>query len=429
MAPRISLEASLSTQGAHVVRSVGPDGHTLGARFDLEALPRVDAALTGMPVSQVPRVVERLCGICPVAHHLAGLGALEALHGVQRLPKAARFTRRLLHHGSAVDQLALRLVHLDVRACMALRKVGRAAMAAAGSPGHFPTTGTPGGVLHPVDPACLAPLRDQARQALEVAASLLEQARGQSGAMEAFAGPQVGHGEADGAFDGLEVCLVNGDGSPDLLGERLRAVTPTGQVAVPGAGAHQWPTLVTESCPGQVAPRPLLHAPGASGPGRPYRVGPVSQLRVGALTTPLAGAQQERWLRDEPDIVVARVVMLLHALEVVAELADQPQAFAGPLVLDELPACRQGTGTGWVESPRGLLVHSYRADGAGLLAAAQILTPTAQNEPWLAALLARAGTSQARMEQAIQEADPCLPCVSAPQGMMDLTVTTVETGV
>ncbi|MCL1841596.1 MAG: hypothetical protein FWF75_07620, partial [Propionibacteriaceae bacterium] len=80
----------------------------------------------------------------------------------------------------------------------------------------------------------------------------------------------------------------------------------------------------------------------------------------------------------------------------------------------------------------GLLVHRYVGGADGLMASASILTPTAQNEPWMAALLRQAASSGIEgtqltlaMEDAIREADPCLPCTSAPIGQMGLAVDTV----
>jgi NAD-reducing hydrogenase large subunit len=80
-----------------------------------------------------------------------------------------------------------------------------------------------------------------------------------------------------------------------------------------------------------------------------------------------------------------------------------------------------------VDGARGLLVHRYRVDRAGAVDQALVLTPTAQNEYWLARLLVaalRAGAGETALEGAIREADPCLPCVSAPAGLMGVEVET-----
>ncbi|MCL2490012.1 MAG: hypothetical protein FWF36_04705, partial [Propionibacteriaceae bacterium] len=64
----------------------------------------------------------------------------------------------------------------------------------------------------------------------------------------------------------------------------------------------------------------------------------------------------------------------------------------------------------------------------GRIVRATILTPTAQNEPWLDGLLTSAVASGDNLvvEDAIREADPCLPCSSAPAGTMDLVIDEVE---
>lgn len=486
---RISLDTSLSPLGATIVT----DGQE--AWFDLAGLPRVDTQLTGRPAATVPPLVERLCGICPVPHHLAGLAALEALTGAAPLPETALATRRLLLYASTVDQLALRLAQVDISAVRPLRQAAKAAMTAAGSPGHFPTTGVPGGVRALPEAEALAEAAQVAQQALPVAERLVEalrpdagaEARTQAGAeADACTRAATNAGAADTAsqnaggqqaalppYTGLEVCLVDADDHPDLMGPFLRAVDAAGRGVLEGATPDQWRELVTESRPGSVAPRPLLHLPAdpAGHPGHPYRVGPLAQLAVGSLTTPRASAHQQTWLtrRDQNGAsgnlaAHARAIILLHALEVVADLTGQPHLFSGTVAAQaptaagapapaEAPATSQApaasaeapgtsqasatrTGTGWVESPRGLLVHSYTADPDGTLTAAQILTPTVQTEPWLADMLTSLAPalSQASaeaslpeevrcaVEQAVQAADPCLPCVSAPAGSMGVSV-------
>ena len=97
---------------------------------------------------------------------------------------------------------------------------------------------------------------------------------------------------------------------------------------------------------------------------------------------------------------------------------------------------KPGTGIGVVDGPRGLLAHEYEVDEAGTVTGCRILTPTAQNEGWLAGMLraslAAAGDGdadrEAWAEAAIRAADPCLPCTSAPEGGMGVTVDDAEHG-
>jgi NAD-reducing hydrogenase large subunit len=410
---RLVLDEIVDPFGASVSVTRAPDGSVREARFDLTGLPRVDGMLAGQPVGDVPRMVERLCGICPAAHHLAGVRALEALAGVGMLPPAARAVRRLLHLGSALEAHAPRLLATDRDGALALRRLGKAAMTAAGSPGHFPVTAVPGGVLRPVAPSDLDALADQVAQVLAVAVRAAQR--------------QVEADFPQPAWSGADVALVEASGHPDLLGTHLVAVAADG-TSITAAAPDEWDATVAEQFPGATAPRPHLVALG-TGDGR-YRVGPTAQLRVGRLTTPLAASLQQAWLAADGSAAAARAIITVHAVEAVVGLIEDA-TLLGDEVATPVGGYRPGAvGVGWVDGPRGLLVHRYATGSDGRLTSAQILTPTAQNEPWLADLLTRAlaeGTGPG-MEAAVREADPCLPCSSAPEGAMGLQVRESEEG-
>ena len=224
--------------------------------------------------------------------------------------------------------------------------------------------------------------------------------------------------------------MINEDGNPDIFGTRVRAAR---------AGStwkefdfEEWNQQVAEENPGAPAPHPYLSALGPV-PGR-YRVGPVAQLSVGDLPSELARKAQARWLAGGRDAASARAIITLHVLEKTVELVSELLRL---LELGELEACppqeqvpfQEGVATGLVDGPRGLLAHTYRSDSQGIITSATILTPTAQNEPWLADLLTEAIDRedvgrQAALEQSIREADPCLPLSSAPEGQMGLRVDT-----
>lgn len=401
---RLTLDEIIDPAGARVIVDRAPDGSVRGARFDLTGLPRVDPMLVGRSALEVPTLVERLCGVCPAAHHLAGTRALESLLGVRELTPAADRSRRLLHHASAVATHAIRAMSSDPDATMALRRLAKAVSTAVGSPGHFPVTAIPGGVSTAVTDAA----RDDALALLPDALA----------AAERIARRLLAESDRTGEdFAGADVALVDVAGRPDLLGDRLRAVADDGATIVDGASVDVWDELVTESVPGAMAPRPYLTALGAERGG--YRVGPVAQLRVGELTTPDAAGLQEQWLHRGTGAAAARAVITLHSVEAIGEQLNRE---VGDALAVPVPAVAAGVGVGWVDGPRGLLVHRYTVADDGLVGAAQILTPTAQNEPWLGQLLAASLGDESSMEDAIREADPCLPVSSAPAGTMGLSV-------
>jgi NAD-reducing hydrogenase large subunit len=464
--------------GAVVVRVVrGPDGRVREARLDLAGLPPVGPLLVGRPVADLPGLVARLCGLCPAAHHLAGVRALEDLAGV-RPPHGAEAVRRVLHHGAALVAHAPRLAGVDPAAAARRDAPGRAGGAAAGAPGHLPATAVPGGVRAGVPEPARAALA--ARLPAALAAATRVALAGAGGAVPGGAVPGGGvpgggvpgggvpggavPGGADPSpaagpwppFPGADAALVDACGRPDLLGGRLRMVAADGAVLAAAARPRGWDALVAEAAPGAATPRPHLRA---LGPGRgSYRVGPVAQLRVGALRTPVAAVLQDEWRAGGAGSAGARAVLAVHAVEELARLLDAAPWRTGPLVRPAPPTAGVArVGVGWVDGPRGLLVHRYAADLDGVVTAATVLTPTAQNDAWLAGLLrhalaapdggagaelagpAPAPAPRARpadsrvtgdlaagralaLEAAVREADPCLPCTDAPPGAMALRV-------
>jgi NAD-reducing hydrogenase large subunit len=436
MTETIRLDQVVTGVGARISVEVDSNGGVTGAWFVLDDLPRVEGLLLGRPVAAVPTLVEHLCGICPVAHHLAGVRALESLTGAEPITGTAQAVRRLLHYGDVLQTHASHGVDVDIDRSYALQSFARRVVTAAAGPGHFPQCAVPGGVLAPVTTADRDALADDAGLAVQAAEELVAQVHAGGGLTRSH------------EWAGYDVALTDEQGQLDLYGSQLRAVSAKDarpQKPVLIAGADEWTTIVAEARTGMTASRPFLRLFGAEVGG--YRVGPVAQLRIGELTTRQAESARERWLDAGGGAKWARAIVALHAAEIVSDLLRRPELTAGPLLSATGTSARgsqpspDGVGTGWVDGARGLLVHTYRTGHDGKLVDACITTPTAQNERWLAALLTAtakahplpAGLSTSlpppklveAMEAAVREADPCLPCTSLPVGRMGLAINVV----
>ena len=416
MSETIHLDQLVDPFEAKVVVVRDGAGSIVDARFDLAGLPRLDPMLVGKDVAGVPDLVKMLCGICPVAHHLAGVAALESLSGIapDDLPRAVRDQRLLLHHGSVLDSLASRFIGRDRELAVRLRRLGKLAMKAAGAPGHFPDVAVPGGVRVPVDAEALAELAAQLPLLDDDLASLLLDL------------PSSAAGASSGArFDGLDVAVVDARGKLDPLGGYVGLIGEAGN----GGGvdeatpASEWAPRVKETRPGAPDPRPVIELEATNGSGTRawnYRVGPISRARfreAGAATNDPFEAQ----LLTLSDSVAALMGLAEALAEGSSGASEASTADAGTWASSSM---RAGTGIGVVDGPRGLLAHEYAVDEAGTVTSCRILTPTAQNEGWLAGMLraslaaAGDGDKEAWAESAIRAADPCLPCTSAPEGGM-----------
>lgn len=369
---KLQLDQIIDPLQATIIRD--PDGT---ARFDLSGVPRVDALLVGRPLAEVPGLITRLCGLCPVTHHLAGIRALDDLLGLRPSP-TAQAVRRLLHHGSVIAVMGVRFLAEDRSLAIALKQVGGAVMAAAGAPGHFPDVAVPGGVRSVAQVEGLSAQLDRVRPRVSSLIDTLPTTWSDT-------------------FAGLDVVVVDEAGAPDPLGSWLRA----GTTMIPVSSLSE---VLVETNPTDIAPRPRLLMEGQL---QTYRVGPVARFPSVAPRRAQAMAVQE-------------------SIDAVLELLSRPELVEGEI--GGPPASLEGVtgvGVGVVDGPRGLLVHEYRADGTGRLAASRIITPTAQNEGWMSDMLTTAlatGQGTIAVEDAIRAADPCLPCTAAPPGAMNLTI-------
>ncbi len=60
---------------------------------------------------EMPVITPRICGICPVSHHLASSKACDAVAGVTP-PRTANLLRELLHMGQIIQSHSMHFFHL-----------------------------------------------------------------------------------------------------------------------------------------------------------------------------------------------------------------------------------------------------------------------------------------------------------------------------
>jgi NAD-reducing hydrogenase large subunit len=85
------------------------------ARLHIVEFRGFEKFIQGRPYWELPVLVQRLCGICPVSHHLAAAKAIDQLVGVdpENLPISATKLRKLLHFGQVLQSHALHFFHLS----------------------------------------------------------------------------------------------------------------------------------------------------------------------------------------------------------------------------------------------------------------------------------------------------------------------------
>jgi coenzyme F420-reducing hydrogenase alpha subunit len=408
--PRVEGEGALAVQ----VRN----GAVTDVKLKIFEPPRFfEALLRGRHFDEAPDITARICGICPVAYQMSAVHALEDAFGV-RVKGQLRALRRLLYCGEWIESHALHVFMLHapdflgypdaiqmardhpdvVRRGLELKKTGNAIIRLLG-----------GREVHPINVRVGGFYRVPTRRELAGLEGPLLRARDAALESVRWAG---GLPFADFEQDYEFVALRHPDEYPFNEG---RVVSNKGlDVAAREYEEH----VIEEQVPYSHALHARLRERGD------YFVGPMARyaLNFDRLSPLAQEAARTAGLppacRNPFQSIVVRCVELVYAcdeaLRIIAAY-EQPEVSA-----IDVPV-RAASGFACTEAPRGLLYHRYRVDQDGLIAEANIVPPTSQNQQiiendlWhvVAASLALPDDQlTARCEQAIRNYDPCISCAT-----------------
>jgi sulfhydrogenase subunit alpha len=373
--------------------------------------------LEGRSFEEVPDMVARICGICPVAYQMSAVHALESIFGTDPGPWV-RAMRRVLYCGEWIESHALH-IHLlaapdflghesvvamaadhpgEVRRGLALQGLGNALIALFGGRSVHPIGVRAGGFHRAPAPDAVRAMLERLRAALPDAQALVAwtAALPLPDAAQTFTSVALRH---DSEYPLNEGRIVSDDGL---------------DIAIADFADH--------FAEHQVAHSTALHALLR---GKPYLVGPLARLNLDGDRLPQAVRDTLRATgiafpsRNPFHSIVARAAEIHFALVEAIRILETYSPPAAPFVEVEP---RAGVGFGCTEAPRGLLWHRYETDGEGLVAAARIVPPTSQNqariEEDLHLALEAFGLDQPdealrrHAETVIRNYDPCISCAT-----------------
>ena len=428
------------------------------ARLHIVEFRGFERFIQGRPFWEVPVLVQRLCGICPVSHHLAAAKAMDRIVGGENLTPTAEKMRRLMHYGQFFQSHALHFFHLvspdllfGFDADVAIRNViGVAAkypdlavqgvmmrtygqeliLRTAGKKIHG-TGAIPGGVNKNLSIAERDFLLKDAEQMLVWARGALKIAKEYT----------LAHFEElrdFGAFESNHLSLVGPGGEMDLYHGGLRAITATGEKIFDHVDYQRYLDYIAE----EVRPWSYMKFPfiRSLGPEQGwYRVGPLARLNTAdRIDTPEAEAARQEFkavtLGRPCNISMAyhwaRMIELLHAMEKINALLHDPDLQGTDLVVR---GPRREEAVGLIEAPRGTLFHHYVVNKDDQIVRANLIVSTTNNnEPMNRAVQKVAQDHLSgrqltegllnRIEVAIRAYDPCLSCATHALGQMPLEV-------
>ncbi len=418
----------------------------------------------GHPYWEAPVLVQRLCGICPVSHHLAAAKAIDQLVGIdpKDLSPTASKLRRLMHFGQIFQSHALHFFYLaspdllfgmdapvEKRNVMAvavenrelaikgitMRKFGQEIIKAVAGKRIHGILAVPGGVYKTFTEKERDYFLDN--KEIEDIDTMIEWSQGMIDFMKGYHEKNKKLLDEFAAFPSGHLGMVNEQGALDLYDGKLRAIDSEGEVTLNDISTDLYQDYFSEA----VAQWSYMKFPYLKNIGREKgwnRVGPLARLNIcSSIPTPLANAARNDFIAFTGKKVNnstmfshwARLIEMLHSAEVMKELLNDPELLGNDLIRKGTPRLK---GIGIIEAPRGTLTHHYEVDEKGMITRCNLIVSTTHNNDamntavkWVANnVISRKGTITDSMlnqvEVAIRAYDPCLSCATQSLGRMPL---------
>jgi NAD-reducing hydrogenase large subunit len=415
--------------------------------------------IEGRPYWEVPVTVERLCGICPVSHHLAAAKAMDIIAGYKTLPPAAEKLRRLMHYGQMIQSHALHFFYLAspdllfgfdsdltkrniigviagypeiAKQGVFTRKFGQEVIKHTAGKRIHGTGAIPGGMNKSLSTEERDALRKDVDQIIAwsaAAVAMVEKLH--------LSNPRFYNHFAE--VDGNMMGLVNAEGAMDFYHGGLRATEADRKTIFDHADYTGYEKLIQED----VKSWSYMKFPHIRelGPEKGwYRVGPLARVQIcDSIPSPLAEAERQKMMALGEGRPLhgtlfyhwARLIEMLHSAEVVRDLLDDPDVLSKDIMAEKGP--RREEGVGVIEAPRGTLFHHYRVGKDDLVTFCNLIVSTTNNNQAMNEAIRSVAMQYLNgreitegllnhIEVAIRAYDPCLSCATHALGQMPLEV-------
>ncbi len=468
---KITIDPVTRVEGhGRVTVHLDEDGKVDNAFFHIVEFRGFERFIQGHPYWEAPLLVQRLCGICPVSHHLAAAKAIDQVVGLnpQDLSPTATKLRRLLHYGQVFQSHALHFFYLAspdllfgmdappekrnvvsvalenkelARKGILMRKFGQEIIRAITGKKIHGIAAVPGGVhktfmpderqyfLEENDTPSIDTMLQWSKEIVDFIKHYHHQ---NFDWLDNFADFPSGH-----------LGLVGENGAMELYDGRLRAIDGVGKVTlndIPNddylkhfmEGVEKWSYMKFPY---------LKHLGRAQGWNR---VGPLARLNVcDHISTPLANQELKEfkdYFGDKPNNATmhthwARLIEMLYCAEEMKALLTDDSILDDDLLRE---GERRPEGIGIIEAPRGTLIHHYQVDEKGMITKCNLIVSTTHNNEamnravrWVAQnhLSEQAEITDGMLNQvetAIRAFDPCLSCATHALGEMPLKMSVYD---
>lgn len=458
MSKKITIEPMTKLEGhGKITIYLGKNGEVEDAHFHVAEFRGFEKFVEGRMLWDMPVITTRICGICPVSHHLASAKACDDLLKVN-IPTAGKKLRELMHMGQYIHSHSLHFFFLAApdfllgpdadpkkrsvigiyeknpelaKKAIRLRKIGQTIIDNVGGRPIHPVTAIPGGMSKALSHEDRFNLIRDVKEAIalsglavDTAYGILESYKNKLPSLGDFPTKHMGMTKDkalelyDGpigvkSHDGKKVEEFNGRDYLKHIGEHVES---TSYLKFPFLKKDGWPKGI-------------------------YRVGPLARLNVADnISTPKAQKRFKTFkavgtINENLYYHIARAIELLYASEKALELLEDDDIVSKDhRVKVERKA---GEGIGVIEAPRGTLIHHYHTDADGRITKANLIVATGHNNKAMdisvketAKMYVKGGKLKEgilnRIEMAVRCYDPCLSCATHAIGRMPLEVNLIS---
>jgi F420-non-reducing hydrogenase large subunit len=448
------------------------EGDVANTYFQIPELRGFERFCVGRPVEEMPLLTNRICGVCPEAHHMAAAKATDMVYHVDP-PRTAKMLRELLYsafyvtdHATHFYALAgpdfvmgpdapvaerniLGVIHkvgLEIGGkVINARKAGHTVIEMIGGRKVHPCTSIPGGLTKGIT-------KEQQKEILDLGNWAVEFAQF---SLKLFSDIVLGNKEYVDLILGdiythrtYYMGMVDENNHINFYDGKVRVVGPNGEELVKYAPQDYTQHIAEHVEPWTYLKFPYLKAVGWKGltDGKDsgvYCATPLSRLNAAdGMATPLAQEEYDKFYKTLGGKPVhqrlathwARLVELLYAAERWVELASDPEITSDDF--HTIPTETPTEGVGIVEAPRGTLTHHYTTDERGVLTKVNLIVGTTNNYAPISMSIKKAASSLIKkgtvvtepmlnmVEMAFRAYDPCFGCAThSLPGKMPLQVT------
>jgi F420-non-reducing hydrogenase large subunit len=470
---RISIDPITRLEGhGKIDIFLNDEGDVADVYLQIPELRGFEQFCVGRPAEDMPNLTNRICGVCPEAHHMAATKALDDLFHVDPPPLAKKLRELFYSIFYATDHTThfyalagpdfvigptappaqrnilgiVKKVGMDIAGrVLKMRRDGHHLIEIMGGRKVHPNWGLPGGVSHGINEEQRKEIEQLGRDAVEFARFSLQLfddlVLKNSDYLKLITGDVYVHRT-------YNMGTVDENNRVNFYDGLIRVTGPDGKehAKYPAADYRQYIAERVE--PWSYLKFPYLKKVGWKGfvdgvDSGVYKATPLSRLNAAdGMATPLAQAEYERFYDTFGGKPVdhtlathwARLIELLYAAEHWVELASDPEITGKDYRV--LPTKTPTEGVGSVEAPRGTLTHHYATDDRGILTKVNLIVGTTNNNAPISMSVKRAAQALIskgkvvnegmlnKVEMAFRAYDPCFGCAThSLPGQMPLEVT------